>query len=91
MSEFNRQNHPEKLHDEVFLGNSSDIPFGVGDRSISSFDSIGWKTKRKGNVAIGKNGEPLDNRWPNVFPVFVKRTEVEKAGQLEAIVPWRSR
>ncbi|WKZ25512.1 MAG: hypothetical protein QY322_03965 [bacterium] len=72
---FNK-NHPETGDGEVFLTN-------VGDRDpeFRFFDEddylhIGWKTKRKGNVAYDINGKEVYG----MKPVFVQRSELEKGG-----------
>jgi|GEM_PF-3678683 len=65
--DFNRH-HPELQEGEIFLGN-----FYQGD---ASFDHIKWKTKRAGSEAYTKDGESL----LDYSPVFVQRSEVEKAG-----------
>ncbi len=57
--------HPEQIPDEVFIGNSDENDF---------INNIGWKTKRRGEVAYDKNGKPLSKY---TFPVFVKRWEIE--------------
>ena len=87
-NDFNK-NHPERLSDEVFITNADDeINFPEGK---SSFQVIGWKTKRRGNVAYDINGKPLGSRWPESFPVFVKQKEIraEKDGDkiLEGLLP----
>lgn len=85
---FNK-NHPERLDDEVFITNAdNEINFPKGK---SSYQVIGWKTKRRGNVAYDINGKPLENRWPESFPVFVKQEEIrmEKDGDeiLKRLLP----
>lgn len=62
--------HPEAEADEVFLtneqwGESLDKPFYAK-----------WPTKRAGKIAYSILGDRLSN----YFPVFVKRTDVEKNG-----------
>ncbi|MEK7635331.1 MAG: hypothetical protein AAB446_02810 [Patescibacteria group bacterium] len=84
--DFNR-NHPERQSDEVFITNAdnvdqSDSMIG-GPRDFlfitgSSWDNVGWKTKRKGKVAYDIEGKPLGNRWPGAFPVFAKQEEINK-------------
>ena len=65
------KSHPERLAEEVLLFNySSD----AGGQEL--FGRIGWKSKRKGNIAYGQDG----NIVPNFFPVFVQRSEMEESG-----------
>lgn len=85
-NDFNK-NHPERLDDEVFITNADDeINFPKGK---SSYQAIGWRTKRRGNVPYDINGKPLkDGRS---FPVFVKQEEirVEEDGEetLKRLLP----
>ena len=74
------KNHPEMLPDEVFLRNAADYhnPYW-GDNRRSSWEAIGWRTKRKGMVAYDIDGKPLDP-INCLFPVFVKREELIRAG-----------
>lgn len=58
------KNHPELREGEVFLTNAL------------SLSGIGWKTKRSGYVAYDIYGKPIHG----MFPVFVQRKELEKAG-----------
>ena len=70
---FNQQHHPELQENEVWITNAD----------AKSFENIGWKTKRRGNVALNADGEPITFRqWPGVFPVFAQKSELEKAGVL---------
>lgn len=57
--------HPEMKDDERFLCNCE----------LEGFGSIPYATKRHGIVANDASGNPV----PNLFPVFVKRIEFEKA------------
>jgi hypothetical protein len=79
--DFNK-NHPERKPDEVFITNASDqiddFPEIIGNDGRSSWDHIGWKTKRKGQIAYDIDGNPLGNRWPEAFPVFAKQSEINK-------------
>ncbi len=80
-NDFNRDSHPERQEDEVFVTNTDDEPaFGLplGMNGISGWDRIGWKTKRKGSIAYDIHGEPLGGRWPSGYPVFAKKSEIEK-------------
>lgn len=57
--------HPECREDEVFVSNVTE----------SQYSDIGWRTKRRGNVAYGIDGKPIgDSR--EIFPVFVKKKEI---------------
>ena len=74
------KNHPELRKGEVFLTNASndlrlrDINGYIKKRS--SWESVGWRTKRKGTVAYDILGGPIN--W--MFPVFVQRDELVKGG-----------
>lgn len=63
-------NHPELRRGEVFVTNTD----------ADHYRFVGWETKRAGEVSYDIYGEPLDERWPNSFPVFAQRSEVEAAG-----------
>lgn len=86
--DFNK-NHPERLEDEVFITNADDDP-GFEQRR-SSYDAVGWQTKRKGIVSYDINGKPLGQRWSGSFPVFAKIAEIEKSENgkeiLERLLP----
>ena len=76
-----RGNHPELLPGEVFLTNASDSKFSrvslLGHNDTrSSYEMIGWRTKRKGVIAYDINGR----RMSKMFPVFVQREELIKGG-----------
>jgi hypothetical protein len=81
-----RPPHPELQEGEVFQGNvyngdSGDekIPRWPQEKERDSeggFDSIGWKTKRQGNIAYNRDGQIL----PTHRPVFVQRSEIVAAG-----------
>jgi hypothetical protein len=68
MSNRANKTHPECRSDEVFITNSD----------IETYSEIGWKSKRKGNVAYGTDGKPLGNRWLGAFPVFAKKDEIRQ-------------
>jgi hypothetical protein len=80
--------HPELQEGEVFLMNTSDepIPILLGmvggicpvfKRDIKSgWESIGWKTKRRGKMAYDANNIPIAGE----FPVFVQRKELLARG-----------
>ncbi|MDO8560786.1 MAG: hypothetical protein Q7R91_01055 [bacterium] len=72
------KNHPELQDGEVFLTNASDDDWDrISDDPHSSWESIGWKTKRMGNVAYDIiEGKPV----PGMFPVFVQKRELMEAG-----------
>jgi hypothetical protein len=61
--------HPELLEGEVFLENYTTDDFQ---------NKIHWQSKRLGKVPYTKIGQSIDQ--PNVFPVFVSREELRKAG-----------
>ena len=63
--------HPERLPDELFLGNFSNYGKGLGAE-------IGWISKRKGQRAYDMNGRNVTNQ--NLTPFFVKRKELEDNG-----------
>lgn len=79
MPDFNKT-HPELRKGEVFLTNASERDALDSEDRVSSWDSIGWKTKRKGEFSYDIHGKPLGYHWPNSFPVFVRRKELEEAG-----------
>ena len=64
-----RKNHPEAREGEVFLTNSDTKGF---------VNHIGWKSKRKGEVAYNVDNKPVNSY--DFFPVFVQRSELEKGG-----------
>jgi hypothetical protein len=71
MFNFNAQEHPEIKSGEVFITNAD----------ASSFFSVGWKTKRRGNIALDSLGRPIGQRaWPGCFPVFAQKNELAAAG-----------
>jgi hypothetical protein len=82
--DFNK-NHPERLDDEVFITNADD-EFDFSEENKSSYDHVGWKTKRRGNIAFDINGKPLGQRWSGSFPVFAKIAEIEKSEHGEEIL-----
>lgn len=59
--------HPEQAADETFVGNTT----------VETFNASQWQSKRHGNQAFLKNGEPAD---ASLRPVFVKTSEVHAAG-----------
>ena len=76
--------HPELREGEVFITNATDKrmhnPLAPGDRR-SSWESVGWKTKRRGKVAYDTDGKAItEDRWSGMFPVFAQRSELEEAG-----------
>ena len=62
--------HPEAETEEVFLCNEKN-----GSKLDGPFFEK-WPTKRAGRVAW----DILDNYLPNHFPVFVKKSDIEKSG-----------
>jgi hypothetical protein len=66
------RNHPELREGEVLLGNFD----SSGYQDISR-----WKTKRKGVTPYDIDGKQVYvDPDSELFPVFVKRQELEKAG-----------
>jgi hypothetical protein len=62
--------HPEIREGEVFLGNMSE----------DTFRTVGWRTKRRGNVAYYINGEIIRNS--SSLPVFCQQKErIDRAGE----------
>lgn len=74
VKDFNRD-HPERLDDEVYLGNFSDAPNEDLDGK-SGWESIGWETKRRGKIAYDIYGKLLKG-WDGYFPVFAKQSEIK--------------
>ena len=74
------KNHPELQEGEVFLTNAFDdrIPMHIDDYvdDRSDWESIGWRSKRMGEVAYDIYGNPING----MFPVFVGRDELIKGG-----------
>ena len=70
------KNHPEARPDEVFITNASDDVWDFTDDPRSSWEVIGWKSKRRGTTAYDMSGRVI----PEMFPVFVRRDELENAG-----------
>lgn len=64
--------HPEQKEDEIFLGNETYDFFKNG---------IGWKTKQFGLIAYDKNGNIISEK--GIFPIFIKRAEVEERLKLD--------
>ena len=65
---FSNARHPELLPDEVWIANDSRSAFAV----------MRWKTRRLGNIAFDKHGNPAVNDIPRLRPIFVSKEEVEK-------------
>jgi hypothetical protein len=61
--------HPELREGEVWITNADE----------EGYSSVGWKTKRKGQVAYGRDGKPVMT-YESFFPVFAQRKELEDAG-----------
>jgi len=80
---FNRNSHPERQPNEVFIANALD---GTGE---DGYDLIRWATKRKGKTAYDVHGIPLGERLPQGFPVFVKQSEIlaEDPKTLKELMP----
>ncbi len=62
--------HPERMEDEIYLGNFSE----------KYFPNLGWETKRFGEVAYSAKREPLKKNPRKLRPVFVKKSEVIETG-----------
>ncbi len=80
MSRVSNKKHSELREGEVFITNIGftrlHCPIEYGDDNRSDWDSIGWKTKRMGEVAYDIYGRPING----MRPVFVQRSEMVKAG-----------
>ena len=61
--------HPEIRDGEMFITNCG---FGM---SSDSYRKIGWRTKRKGEVAYTIRGKPIEN----TYPVFIQIKEYEES------------
>ena len=74
--------HPEIRKGEIFLTNADDevVPITLGEHTVwkSGWECIGWKTKRRGQVALDIKGRPIPDS--GFFPVFVQRSELAKKG-----------
>lgn len=69
--------HPELREGEIFLGN-----FSFYGRAQREWDSLRWKTKRKGEVAYDDHGRPLREATDRseIYPVFAQESELVEAG-----------
>jgi len=65
--QFDQQKHPELMEGEIWVSNCSE----------DSYDKIGWKTKRRGEIAYDVNGKVVRE----FFPVFIQASEKEKEPQ----------
>lgn len=72
---YRAKDHPELRRGEVFLTNASDDDQYIDDKR-SGWECIGWKTKRRGRIAYDINNKPI----PDMFPVFVRRSELLRGG-----------
>jgi len=63
-------NHPELQSGEIFLTNIDSEHLHL----------IQWKTKREGKIAYDCDGQKFGEH-PDIFPIFVKREELEKTAQ----------
>ncbi len=61
------KHHPEQQPDEIYMGNST----------IDGVLKSSWKTSRRGEVALGSNGQFCGEG--DLRPWFVKISEVENA------------
>lgn len=66
--------HPEQMDDEIFLCNASHEKGEYEGDSRSSYQCIGWKTKRAGRIAYDVHGKVINDV---MFPVFVKIKEIK--------------
>ncbi len=89
--EFNRNFHPERQPDEVYITTCDDDCFHDEE------DGIGWTTKRQGEVGYYDDGQEMER--PNFSrahvqehildslnfprPVFVKRAEIEARARVD--------
>lgn len=64
------QAHPERMDDEFFLGNMTDV----------AFKNSKWKTKRRGYVAYDSSGMNITSL--GLFPAFVKQEDVSANGDV---------
>jgi hypothetical protein len=75
--------HPEQRLGEIFLMNASDVSVPVIMRMkglcpltiisfCSSWEAIGWETKRRGKIAYDANNIPI----AGMFPVFIRAKEL---------------
>lgn len=75
-TDFNRDSHPERESDELFITNAT----------IDEYNEIGWQTKRFGQIAYNPKGIPtgglcrshVEELLTESRPVFIKRSEVEE-------------
>ena len=79
MAKFVYRPHPEAKEDEILFTYAN----------LDAFDRISKKTKRAGKIAYDKHGKYL-GEYPDLFPVFVKKEEMRKAGYTRLIqIPHR--
>lgn len=83
------ENHPELKEGEVFLTNSDDRSAirdqGCSDKS-TNYSVIPFSTKRKGTMSYNIHGKSISSTWPDSFPVFVLKSEIDKIGGIEAAI-----
>jgi hypothetical protein len=80
------ETHPELNEGEVFLTNSDERPaIRIQGRPIKStnYSIIPFSTKRKGKTSYNVHGLPNGKDWPESFPVFVSKAEIDKLGGIE--------
>ncbi|MCK9352083.1 MAG: hypothetical protein WCT49_04150 [Candidatus Paceibacterota bacterium] len=58
--------------------------------NFRDFENIAMITKRAGIVSYDKNGNE-NGRYPNLFPVFVNKNELKKAGYKLLPLPKRKK
>lgn len=68
MTPFGEFDHPEAADDEVWQTNCHRGKYDY-------FDSLVYKTKRRGTVAYDKDGKALPE---SVYPIFIKKVEWEE-------------
>lgn len=68
--------HPELNDGEVWLTNAADDDRDFTLDHRSSWESIEWKTKRRGGIAYTTDDKPIKG----MFPVFVQKKELIEAG-----------
>jgi hypothetical protein len=65
------KNHPERQDDEIFLGFFDDTEDCLDGTGRTSWECVGWKTRRQGNFVDPDAPSPS-------FPVFVKQDEIRQ-------------
>jgi hypothetical protein len=79
------KDHPEREPDEVYLGNFSETDAWQDDDGRSSWEIVGWISKRKGNIARNIHGVAYCDDG-EMFPGFVKIDEIRRSKHGEEIL-----